>query len=68
MDDFLRLIGMEPVDARVALEPSELLAHIAARVAFDALNGLIKRPFAVEIAEKFLVADSVQGVESLKLS
>ena len=53
---------MEPVDLVVALEPRELLAHIAARVALDALHGLVERPFSVEMAEKFLVADGVQRV------
>ena len=53
---------MEPVDLVVALEPRELLAHIAARVALDALHGFFERPFSVEMAEKFLVADGIQRV------
>lgn len=61
--DFFDVVGMEPIHRRVALEPRELLAHVASGVSFDAFHGFVKRPCPVEIVEKFLVSHSVERVE-----
>ena len=51
------------MDVRVALEPSELFAHIPTRVSLDALDGFLKSPRAIKVTEQFLIADGVESIQ-----
>ena len=52
--------GAEIDDICVAVKPCHLLFGIDAGVFLDAGDGGVKVPFAVEIAEQFFVAHSVE--------
>ena len=60
--DFFNVIGAEPVDRSVALEPCLLLAAVAAAVALYLEDALVEGGEPVEILEHLLVAHGVQGI------
>lgn len=65
LGDGNRLVFMNVLPRYVAVscKPRNLFFCVLPSVVFDVGNGLLQSAFAVEVAEEFLVADSVEGVE-----
>ena len=56
------LIGVEPVDGIVALEPCHLLLGIDACVFLDACHSLLESHLSVEVGKELLVSHGVQRI------
>ena len=62
--DFFNVIGAEPVDRSVALEPCLLLAAVAAAVALYVEYALVHCNKSVKVFECLFISDSVQRVQT----
>ena len=62
-DDGLEVIGIEPMDVGIFLEPGQLFAHVAAGVRLNLTDGLVERDEAIEIIEHLFVSYGVKRVE-----
>lgn len=64
-DDFILLVGMEPLDSGIPLKPGKLLAHVFTAVRLDLSDSFIAVYLAVKVGEHFFVAYGSQRGESL---
>ena len=57
------VVGTEPMNVRVFLEPGDLLAHVASCVRLYLADGFVEGNEAIEIIEHLLVTHRVEGIE-----